>query len=276
MSTPNPPEGGTGPSGGAEQPGHEQSPWGQPQQPQQQPYGQPPVAPPPPPVDPYGQQQSQQQQQPYGQPPVAPPPPPAAGPYGQPQAPQQPWAPDPAAGTVGGYPAANPYATVAVNSGAYASWGQRAAALLLDSLLTLPVIVVGSILIGIGAGGSTKITYDAQGYATTTTNGGYVALAAIGYILYIVGGLVINGYNRWYKGGKTGQSWGRKMMGIKLVRESDGQPVGVGMAFVRDLLHSVINNACLIDYLWPLWDAKRQTLTDKILTHVVYPGVPKK
>ena len=40
------------------------------------------------------------------------------------------------------------------------------------------------------------------------------------------------------------------------------------MSFVRWLLH-IIDHAVYIGYLWPLWDDKRQTFTDKILETVV-------
>ena len=41
------------------------------------------------------------------------------------------------------------------------------------------------------------------------------------------------------------------------------------MCFVRYLLSGVINQIVFLDYLWPLWDPKRQMLTDKILGNVV-------
>ncbi len=285
MSTPTPPADGSGPDDAGQQPAPEQSPWSQPptapsSQPDQP--TSPPVAPPvaPPaygqqqPPDPYGQQQpppgpyGQQPPSPYGQPPASPygqqPP---ADPYGQ----QQPWAP------TAGYPAspAGPYGAGLLPKEAYASWGQRVGAFLLDYVLTLPFAVVGVVLIIIGASGSTTTTYDASGYPSTTVNGGHTALAAIGYIIWIVGALAVDIWNRWYNGGKTGQSWGKRVMGLKLEREADGQPIGAGMAFVRDLAHVVDGAICYIGYLFPLWDAKRQTLADKILSTVVYPGAPK-
>ena len=48
-----------------------------------------------------------------------------------------------------------------------------------------------------------------------------------------------------------------------------GQPIGGGMSFVRQLLHIVDGLPCYIGYLWPLWDDKRQTFSDKIMTTVV-------
>ena len=41
------------------------------------------------------------------------------------------------------------------------------------------------------------------------------------------------------------------------------------MAFVRDLAHIVDSVICYIGYLFPLWDARRQTFADKIMSTVV-------
>ena len=41
------------------------------------------------------------------------------------------------------------------------------------------------------------------------------------------------------------------------------------MAFVRNLCHIIDGAICYIGFLFPLWDAKRQTFADKILATVV-------
>ena len=46
-------------------------------------------------------------------------------------------------------------------------------------------------------------------------------------------------YNRWYQGGTTGQSLGKKVLNLRLVSEETGQPIGMLMAFVRDICHIV-------------------------------------
>ena len=61
----------------------------------------------------------------------------------------------------------------------------------------------------------------------------------------------------------------RPKVGIRLINEVDGTIPSPGMCVVRHLLHWIINQACYIDYLWPWWDDKNQTLTDKILSTVV-------
>ena len=41
------------------------------------------------------------------------------------------------------------------------------------------------------------------------------------------------------------------------------------MAFLRDLAHFVDAVICYVGFLFPLWDSKRQTLADKIVSTVV-------
>ena len=45
-------------------------------------------------------------------------------------------------------------------------------------------------------------------------------------------------------------------------------PIGPLNAFLRDLLHT-LDGFAYVGYLWPLWDAKRQTFADKIMKTVV-------
>jgi hypothetical protein len=92
------------------------------------------------------------------------------------------------------------------------------------------------------------------------------------YFLCVIIAIAIVGYNRWFLAGKTGQSWGKKALGLTLVGEATGQPIGAGMAFVRDICHIVDSIICYIGWLFPLWDSKRQTLADKIMKTVVIPA----
>ena len=77
-------------------------------------------------------------------------------------------------------------------------------------------------------------------------------------------------WNTCLQGGRTGYSIGKGALGIKLISERTGQPIGAGMAFVRYLAHIIDALPCYVGYLWPLWDGrKRQTFADKILGTVV-------
>jgi uncharacterized RDD family membrane protein YckC len=137
-----------------------------------------------------------------------------------------------------------------------AGWGSRVGAYLIDVLVAdIPVII--GYFIYIPAMMSAAQTGQQPGGAS----------ALIFWLLALVS-LGINIWNRWFKQGSTGQSIGKQVLGIKLLRESDGQPIGPLMAFVRDICH-ILDGVCFIGYLWPLWDAKKQTFADKILSTVV-------
>jgi uncharacterized RDD family membrane protein YckC len=119
-----------------------------------------------------------------------------------------------------------------------ATWPVRVGAAIVDAV---PVVMV----LGIGA---------------------LLGIDAFFYLSFAVGvGWTV--YNRYLLGGR-GQSWGKKLLGLHLIKEETGRPVGAGAAFVRDVVH-VVDVICCIGVLFPLWDAKRQTLSDKILGTLV-------
>ena len=132
--------------------------------------------------------------------------------------------------------------TPAANPAAYANWGQRVAAYLIDYL---PIIVLE--LIGV-------IVHNVAFSLL-------VLLASIGWWIY----------NRCIQAGRTGQSLGKKTLRLRLLGEKTGEPIGAGMAFARDICHILDSLACYIGWLFPIWDAKRQTFADKIVSTVVIP-----
>ena len=90
---------------------------------------------------------------------------------------------------------------------------------------------------------------------------------ALAILIYVVA----LGFGIWniLRQGKTGQTLGKKQVGIYVVREADGQFTGGGMAIVRSIAHIVDGIPCYIGWLWPLWDSKKQTFADKIMGTVV-------
>ena len=209
-----------------------QNPYGQPTPSgQQSPYGQQP--------DPY----TQQQPNPYGQPPG----------YGQPAYGQ------PAYGQPGyGQPGYG-------MTPDYSSWFKRVGAYLIDALLTslagFPLWIGYGILIA-----SAETTTNADGTTTTSMDGG--AASAILILIGVITSIAFFVWNTCMKQGRTGYSIGKGVLGIKLIAERTGQPIGAGMAFVRYLCH-IVDSICYIGYLWPLWDSKRQTFSDKIMSTIV-------
>jgi len=124
----------------------------------------------------------------------------------------------------------------------YANWGQRVGAYLID---VAPIIVLDLIF------GRISILLSL-----------FISLLGLGWTVY----------NRWFQAGTTGQSLGKKVLNLRLVSEETGQPIGPLMAFVRDICHFVDSIICFVGYLFPLWDAKRQTIADKIVRTVVIPA----
>jgi uncharacterized RDD family membrane protein YckC len=91
--------------------------------------------------------------------------------------------------------------------------------------------------------------------------GGVLFLAGIAYVVW----------NNGYRQGTTGSSLGKSVMKFKVVSEVTGQPLGFPMSVLRLLAHIPDVVICFIGFLFPLWDAKRQTLADKIMTTVCLP-----
>ena len=134
-----------------------------------------------------------------------------------------------------------------------ANWPQRVAAYLIDNLIeSIPAFLAVVLFSGTDPGESPG-----------------AGASLVAFLLYLVSlGLWV--YNRAIQQGRTGQSWGKQVLNLRLVRMADGQPMGGGMAFVRDLLHILDGLLCYIGFLFPIWDARRQTLfADKIMNTVV-------
>ena len=133
-----------------------------------------------------------------------------------------------------------------------ANWPQRVGAYLIDYLIAaIPAFLAVILFSGTDPG------------ETPSAGAGLVA-----FLLYLLS-LGIWIYNRAILAGRTGQSWGKQVLNLRLVRMADGQPMGGGMAFVRDLLHVLDGLLCYIGFLFPIWDARRQTFADKIMSTVV-------
>jgi uncharacterized RDD family membrane protein YckC len=154
--------------------------------------------------------------------------------------------------------------------GPLAGWGTRVLAMLLDSLLSLVGMIpyiVGFVLIVAGSS-DTSSSEATAGLSADEANAGMIITGVVLVVIGVLAMLGIQIWNRAFKQGRTGQSVGKKAMGITLVDERTGQPIGAAMSFVRELAHA-LDGFFYLGYLWPLWDDKRQTFADKILGTVV-------
>jgi uncharacterized RDD family membrane protein YckC len=176
--------------------------------------------------------------------------------------PQQPEFPPPPPGS-GYQPPAG-----ALPAHAYASWFARVGAYLIDSI---PAMVIGGIGFGIAvATGNNVCVADTEGYGGACSS----SFSGLGIVAILLASLAVLAYSIWnwgYRQGTTGSSIGKSALNFKVVSEATGQPIGTGTSILRQLVHVVDGAICYLGYLWPLFDAKRQTWTDKIMSTVCVP-----
>lgn len=158
---------------------------------------------------------------------------------------------------------------------AYAGVGARFGAILIDGLISSLLFVPAVIAIVTGPKEIRTCSVDEQGRVTigeeinalceVPTGGtwamfGLLGLAALaGIVLYFT--LLI---------GRSGQTLGKRACGVRVVDASTGQPIGTGRALGRYLFSTFISgNVCLLGYLWALWDDRKQTWHDKVVSSVV-------
>jgi uncharacterized RDD family membrane protein YckC len=167
-----------------------------------------------------------------------------------PSTPPSPPPPPPAYGT----PPPPPPPPGAPAAGApYAEWPQRALAYLIDLAPVIGIVIVEQILFAIMPG-----VID--------------LLVALVSVVAILGWVV---YNYGIQQGASGYTLGKGIVGIKLISEETGQPIGTGMAVARYFVHILDAIPCYIGFLWPLWDEKKQTFADKVLKQIVVTAEKK-
>jgi uncharacterized RDD family membrane protein YckC len=157
----------------------------------------------------------------------------------------------------------------------YAGFGARLGAVIIDSIIVALLFIPALIAIGAGPTRITTCSIDREGNITIgeEINGlcevptGATIAAAVLLALLALGGAAL--YYSFMIGG-TGQTLGKKATGVRVVDATSGQPIGNGRAFGRYLFASFISGSlCGLGYLWALWDPRKQTWHDKVVTSVV-------
>jgi uncharacterized RDD family membrane protein YckC len=87
-------------------------------------------------------------------------------------------------------------------------------------------------------------------------------------IISLVIGIAYFGY---FEGGETGQTLGKKALGIRVIDAKTGGPIGFGRALIRYFGRILSSLPLLLGYFWMLWDGERQTWHDKLATAYVVP-----
>ena len=158
----------------------------------------------------------------------------------------------------------------ALPTDAYTPWLTRVLATLID--LAPYAVIVG---IGYGIEAATQETAcitDTSGYNLGNVCAtGNSTLGVAAFLVSVLVGLVYVVWNYGVKQGTTGSSIGKSMLKFKVVSEKTGEPIGTGQSILRQIVHTLDGALCYVGYLFPLWDAKRQTFADKIMTTICLP-----
>ena len=125
-------------------------------------------------------------------------------------------------------------------SGPRANFGQRLVAAIIDGII---VGVVGTVV-------------------------GLIVRNGLGGLLSLALGVA---YYGWLEGSASGQTVGKRMLGIRVYDLRQGGPIGTGRAIGRYFARIVSAIPCLLGYFWMLWDKEKQTWHDKLVGSVVVP-----
>jgi uncharacterized RDD family membrane protein YckC len=138
---------------------------------------------------------------------------------------------------------------------AYAGWGDRFVAWLIDSTIVWGTIVV----LGLALRFATE-TRDEEGQGADLI----VVLLAI---------LVAPLYFALLHSGDRGQTLGKRAAGIAVKDEKTRGRLSfgrsVGRAYAALILWAALCVGGILDALWPLWDSKNQALHDKAVASIV-------
>lgn len=128
-----------------------------------------------------------------------------------------------------------------------------------------------------------EVTYPAPGTAGTSDRANfgqrlaaYLIDGVIFFVVYLVMILVLKGtgallsyaifvgYMIYLEGSPSGQTVGKKLLGIRVISETGG-PLGYGLATGRFFARFLSGFLCSLGYFWMLWDDRKQTWHDKLV-----------
>jgi uncharacterized RDD family membrane protein YckC len=90
--------------------------------------------------------------------------------------------------------------------------------------------------------------------------GGELIAILIGFVYYVS-----------LEGGASGQTLGKRLLGIRLIDFGNGGPIGYPRAVIRFFGRYVSAIVILLGYFWMLWDREKQCWHDKFAGDVVVP-----
>jgi uncharacterized RDD family membrane protein YckC len=95
-----------------------------------------------------------------------------------------------------------------------------------------------------------------------------VIIRSAGGLISLALGIAYYGY---LEGSPSGQTIGKRAVGIRVIDFNTGGPIGFGRAVLRYVGRIVSTIPCLLGYWWMLWDKERQCWHDKFASDVVVP-----
>ena len=107
-----------------------------------------------------------------------------------------------------------------------------------------------------------------------------VLLAIVYGILYVIVGETVSflvefalwlAYFAFFEGSPSGQTIGKRALGIRVVDFRAGGPIGFARGLGRTAARILSGFLCYLGYFWMLWDGEKQTWHDKLATTVVVP-----
>lgn len=83
--------------------------------------------------------------------------------------------------------------------------------------------------------------------------------------------LISLAYYTYLEGGPTGQTLGKRVLGVRVISFDTGGPVGYARGFIRWIGRILSTIPLFLGYFWMLWDREKQTWHDKLASAVVVP-----
>lgn len=142
-----------------------------------------------------------------------------------------------------------------------ADFAQRLGAFAID----LVIIVVAEIVLSMVLGGVVAAVANAGSGAAI----GVAALLSLVLVLVYVAVPIV--YFGFMEGQPSGQTFGKRALGIRVVDFSSAGPLPMGRAMLRSVVRSFLSGILLLGYLWMLWDPEQQTWHDKLVGTTVVP-----
>jgi uncharacterized RDD family membrane protein YckC len=93
-----------------------------------------------------------------------------------------------------------------------------------------------------------------------------------GALYQLLSTLVSLAYFTYFEGGPTGQTIGKRTLGIRVYDFRQGGSIGYGRGFLRQIGKYLSAIPLGLGYLWMLWDKEKQCWQDKIAGSVVVPA----